>query len=80
MCTYRYIHTYYGTSVSFLQHSEAAIELPRLKLTLLPKGGRLEVKDSGGWFVTWLAFSMGKFRDVLYYIQNMYKYIDTIYV
>ncbi|CAE8619966.1 unnamed protein product [Polarella glacialis] len=29
----------------------AAIELPRLKLTLVPHGGTLAVKDSGGWFV-----------------------------
>ncbi|CAK8987709.1 Calmodulin [Durusdinium trenchii] len=27
------------------------VELPRLKLTLLPKEGSLEVKDAGGWFV-----------------------------
>lgn len=33
---------------------QACIELPRLKLTLLPSTKGLEVKDSGGWFVPWL--------------------------
>ncbi|CAJ1327073.1 unnamed protein product [Effrenium voratum] len=33
----------------------ASIELPRLKLTLQPTEGGLEVKDAGGWFVKSVA-------------------------